>query len=200
VEVKTKLVMDAVRCRQIKRYGFRIAGGLLLLICCRYAGAQTHLPAYDAPGLFNSIGFSTWAPLPGYQPIGENGLSHRKWFVSRYAEISAGTAFFPGNSAFYLSAPVGLQLNRRVTPNWYAFGGVYIAPTVAGFDRSFLDPDPAYPGGPYHPYRFGINPGVQMGFMYVNDARTFSISGRFSVEQSSYPLYYPAVRNSNAKR
>ena len=42
---------------------------------------------------------------------------------------------------------------------------------------------------------FGIYPAAQMGLMYINDERTFSISGSIGVSRSSYynrsPFYAP---------
>jgi len=39
-----------------------------------------------------------------------------------------------------------------------------------------------------------LNPTLNMGLMYVNDARTFSVSGSISVQRNYYPtlLYSPA--------
>jgi len=43
-----------------------------------------------------------------------------------------------------------------------------------------------------NPYSFGINSRVDIGLMYINDARTFSISGSIGVERAAYPVYYPS--------
>jgi hypothetical protein len=31
---------------------------------------------------------------------------------------------------------------------------------------------------------------ASLGLMYINDARTFSISGSISIERDNYPVYY----------
>ncbi|HVY75889.1 MAG TPA: hypothetical protein VG890_13715 [Puia sp.] len=192
--------MAPARFRRFRVFGW--CGIISIFIMISGARAQTYLPAYGY-GPFGATSLAYWAPLPipGHHPVTEIPLSKGKWFVSRYAAISTGMAFYPGGNAVFLSAPVGVQLNRRLNPNWYAFGGVYVAPTVAGFSRSFLgsSPNSFYPANPYGPYQFSVNPGVQAGFMYVNDAGTFSISGRVSVERSSYPVYYPATGNQRKK-
>jgi hypothetical protein len=47
---------------------------------------------------------------------------------------------------------------------------------------------------------FQVNPSASVGLMYVNDAKTFSISGGFSIERNSYQFvpYYPAVFPKNS--
>lgn len=158
--------------------------------------------AYFPGGIYGS-NFVQWAPLPDYYQINTNRQSNQKWFVSKYAALSAGTAFYPGGNAFILSAPVGVQLNRQITNNVYAFAGVYAAPTFTSFNQSFLNPsyNKAYPGLYSNPYNVGINPGVQMGLLYVNDAGTFSISGsvRFQRNTYSYPVYSPPANNTKKR-
>jgi hypothetical protein len=129
--------------------------------------------------------------IPDYQSIEKSRINHQKWFVSRYAAVSAGTVFYPGGNAYYISAPVGIQLNRQLTNNLYAFGGVYVAPTFSSFNHSFLNApnNQFYPAAYHNANQFTVNPGVQMGLTYVNDARTFSISGSIRAEYNSYPAY-----------
>ncbi|MEJ7680098.1 MAG: hypothetical protein WKG06_20005 [Segetibacter sp.] len=38
----------------------------------------------------------------------------KKWFVSKYSGISTGFSFFKGGNATFISAPIGLQLNRSL--------------------------------------------------------------------------------------
>ncbi|MGH2563931.1 MAG: hypothetical protein ACRDE5_05430, partial [Ginsengibacter sp.] len=41
----------------------------------------------------------------------------------------------------------------------------------------------------YNPYkRFGTYSSASLGLMYINDSRTFSISGSIGIERSSNPL------------
>ena len=138
------------------------------------------------------IGYSRWLPLPGYHMSGDSNQLNQKWYVSRYAGISAGFGFFNGGGATYISAPVGLQLNHPLNNNLIAFAGISAAPTFFNFSHSFTDPalNTYYPGS-YLPntYSFGMSSRVEMGLMYTNDAKTFSISGSIGVERSSYPFY-----------
>jgi len=116
----------------------------------------------------------------------------KKWFLTSYSNIGIGFNFFNGGAATVVSAPVGLQLNRQLNNNLYAFTGVSLAPTYVNFNSSFRSPGikPYTANGLKSDY-FGLYPSVNMGMMYINDARTFSISGSIGVERSSYPIFYP---------
>jgi hypothetical protein len=138
--------------------------------------------------------------MPDYQEYQENRQFSQKWFVTHYASVSAGTVFYPGANAFYVSAPIGWQLNRQLNRNLYAFGGVYAAPTVTSFNTGFMNSpyNKSYPGA-YPGNYFGINPGVYMGLMYVNESGTFSISGSIRAQSGSYPAY-PVAPASRARK
>jgi len=56
-----------------------------------------------------------------------NGVQKR-WSVSMYGGLAAGIGFFNGGNAAFLPAQIGLQLNRRLNNNLYAFAGVSAAP------------------------------------------------------------------------
>jgi len=119
----------------------------------------------------------------------------KKWFLTSSSNIGIGFNFFNGGTATVVSAPVGLQLNRRLNNNFYAFTGVTLAPTYVNFGRSFVSPGmKSTAGNGFKSDYFGLYSSVNMGLMYVNDARTFSISGSVGVARSSYPmpLYPPA--------
>jgi hypothetical protein len=160
--------------------GYRMV--LIMLFVTGAVHAQNN-SFYMSPGLISAQSIV----FPDYQAINDSRIDHQKWFVSRYAAISAGTIFYPGASGFAISAPVGLQLNRQLTNNLYAFAGGYVAPTITSFNRSFLSSQTGqfYPGF----NQFTVNPGIQMGLMYVNDAGTFSISGSIRAEYNNYPVY-----------
>ena len=116
----------------------------------------------------------------------------KKWFLTSYSNIGIGFNFFNGGAATVVSAPVGLQLNRQLNNNFYAFTGVSLAPTYVNFNSSFPPPGiKPYTGNGLKSDYFGLYPSVNMGMMYINDARTFSISGSIGVERSSYPIFYP---------
>jgi len=130
--------------------------------------------------------------------VADSNTHQKKWFLSKYAGISAGYLFFNGGGGSYLSAPLGLQINRQLTNNVYAFAGISATPTIFNFNTpynfnktsSFLNNN-----------RYGVNSSAYMGLMYTNDEHTFSISGSVGVGRYSgqYPYYYqpatPTVRN-----
>lgn len=120
-------------------------------------------------------------------------LQRKKWFLTSYSNIGIGLSFLNGRTATVVSAPVGLQLNRELNNNLYAFAGVSLAPAFVNFNHSF--PSPGIKAATSNGFKsdyFGLYSSVNMGLMYVNDARTFSISGSIGVSRSSYPvLLYP---------
>ena len=115
----------------------------------------------------------------------------KKWFISKSIGISSGVGFFNGGNATMLAVPVGIQINKRLTNNWYAFAGLSAAPTYINFNHSFLS---ANTGKSFQNNSFlssnqlNMYSRAEMGLMYINDQKTFSISGSISVERSSYPL------------
>jgi hypothetical protein len=145
--------------------------------------AQTHLPV-------GQLDYTQWSPFPVYNQLVDSNPFDHKWHFSKYAGLSAGSVFFAGGTSF-LSAPIGLQLTRPLNKNLYAFAGISAAPVFFSFNRLYTDPivNPSYPG--YNlskPYGFGLNSRVEMGLMYINDAKTFSISGSVGIERSTYPV------------
>src|SRR5690349_21712867 len=127
----------------------------------------------------------------------QDSLSKNKWSFSKYTGLSASYSFFKGGSASVIAAPIGLQLNRLLTNNVYAFAGVSVAPAFINFNsNTFLTSDftKGNPGNPFsHTNSFGMYSRAEVGLMYVNPERTFSISGSIGVERSSTPIfYYPA--------
>lgn len=121
-------------------------------------------------------------------------MANKKWFFTSYSNIGVGFNFINGSTATVVSAPIGLQLNRQLNDNFYAFTGVSVAPTYVNFNHSFLSPGviKSNTGNAFKPDYFGLYPSVNMGLMYVNDARTFSISGSVGVSRSTYPMMlYP---------
>ena len=152
--------------------------------------AQTHLPV-------SSVNFSQSLFLPGYQMIGDSNQLNQKWYFSKYAAFSTGAFFYNGGGGTFLSAPVGLQVNHPINNNLIAFAGVSAAPTFFNYNSLYTNQvfNKSYPGSYMtNPYGFGLNSRVDIGLMYINDARTFSISGSIGVERGTYPVYYPSNR------
>ncbi len=128
----------------------------------------------------------------------------KKWFMTKYVGVSTGFSFFNGGNATVFSVPVGIQLNRRLNNNWYAFAGVSAAPAYISLNHSFLSANTnkfTQNNGFLRSNRFDMYSRAEMGLMYINDQKTFSISGSIGIEKSSYPLvpFYPAgtVRPNN---
>ena len=146
--------------------------------------AQTTLP-----GSFLNRGYSnSFANKTRY----DSGAP-KKWFLTSYSGITAGYSFFRGGGASFVAAPISFQLNRRLSNNLYAFAGITAAPTYFNFNRAFVTTDLNKINTRntfYQPGNFSMYSAATMGLMYVNDARTFSVSGSISVERSNYPLFY----------
>jgi hypothetical protein len=122
----------------------------------------------------------------------KDSIANKKWFLTSYSGISTSFVFYKGGNATLLSAPLGLQLNKRLNNNLYAFAGVSAAPAYINFNNAFLSANinKANPNNSFiKGNNFGIYSRADLGLTYVNDAKTFSISGSIGVERSSYPLF-----------
>ena len=160
--------------------------GLIFLLSSGKSKAQRYTPVQS----LSVDPFSTMT-LPDYEDYEKTRQLDQKLFLTHYATVATGYVFYPGANAFYVSAPIGLQLNRQLNRNLYAFGGAYIAPTWTSFNTAFMNSpyNKTYPGGMYPNNYFSVNPGIYMGLMYVNDAGTFSISGSIHARSGGYPAY-----------
>jgi hypothetical protein len=160
--------------------------------------------------LFSAVSVKAQMPLsfggmngmqPGYRhfsQVGDSNNLKKKWFLTKFAGISTGFVAFRGGSGTFVSAPVGVQLNRQLTNNLYAFANVSVAPTYMNFNGAFYQPGIGKFNSFANPNKFEINPAAQIGLMYINPERTFSISGSIGVSRSNYygygvgPIYNPA--------
>jgi hypothetical protein len=150
----------------------------VILISSIAVKAQTLLPV-------NSMDYTQRGALRN------DSILNKKWSFSTYSSISTSFTFFNGGSATIFAAPVGLQLNRRLNNNLYAFAGISVAPAYVNFNRSFLSSDVNkmnQNSSFFRSNRFGMYSRAEMGLMYINDARTFSISGSIGIERSS-PIF-----------
>lgn len=121
--------------------------------------------------------------------------SKKKWSVSKYSGINTSFSFFKGGNAMAISAPLGLQLNRLIRPNLYAFAGVSFMPSYINFNGSYPNAGFGKSGSnTFNRTMFGASSRAELGLMYINDEKTFSISGSVGIEHHYYP--FPAV-NSN---
>ena len=125
------------------------------------------------------------------------------WFVSTYTSISTGYNFFNGGGGFFIATPIGLQLNRKLNNNLFAFAGLSAAPAYMNFNHSFMSADvnKINPNNNFlRTNNFGIYSRAEMGLMYINDAKTFSISGSIGIERSSNPVFInQPVNNTRLK-
>lgn len=148
---------------------------------------------------FTSLGSNDFLQRPAYlQPIhlNDSNDNNKKWFFTHSAAISTSYTFFKGGSAAIIAAPFTLQLNRKLNNNFFAFGAISAAPAYINFSQRFLSTDLSkLPGNKnyFNENNFGLYSRVEAGLMYVNDARTFSISGSIGIERSNFPMYpyYP---------
>ncbi|MEO6231119.1 MAG: hypothetical protein ABJB11_16540 [Ferruginibacter sp.] len=126
-----------------------------------------------------------------------DSISAKKWSFNKFSGLSTSFTFFKGGSATVFAAPIGLQVNRRLTNNLYAFANVAIAPAYVRFNQQFLNTNVNKFGqsNSYKSNGLNVYSSASLGLMYINDAKTFSISGSISVEKSSYPSmpFYPAT-------
>lgn len=119
-----------------------------------------------------------------------DGLAKQKWFFSTNRNLYTGISFFKGGNANFIALPMSLQLNRRLNNNVYTFANVAAAPSYINLNPSYLNSGFSKPfqSNHFNSNSLRLNPSVSLGLMYVNDARTFSLSGSISAERSNYPL------------
>ncbi|MEP7257610.1 MAG: hypothetical protein ABI687_04470 [Flavitalea sp.] len=160
---------------------------LLILISFTFHSLEAQTPL--SFGVWNGVQHS---PFAGYNRINDNSGTNTKWQLNAYRGLSANQRFFNGANVSMLSAPMGLQLDRRLNKNLYAFAGVSVAPTYFNFNRT-LDAGGIYKtylvNSLFTPNNLGLNSRVELGLMYINDEKTFSISGSIHVDRNNYQAY-----------
>lgn len=137
-----------------------------------------------------------------FNQLGGINTLHKKWYFSKYAGISTGFMAFNGGMGTFLSAPMGLQINRQLNNNMSAFAGVSVAPSFYNFNGAFSQPILNKNNGFMNANHFGGYSTAYMGLMYINNDRTFSISGSIGVSRySGYsPFYAPATSPVSGQR
>ena len=121
---------------------------------------------------------------------GKDSISPRKWSLNKYSGISTSFTAWKGRHASTFAVPMGIQLNRRINNNFYAFAGVSVAPAYVNFQQSFLNGGNKIMQGNslmYRPNSFGMYSRAELGLMYTNDEHTFQISGSFGIERRQFP-------------
>ena len=61
-----------------------------------------------------------------------------KWSLNMYSDVSTSFVFYKGGHASVFSAPITLQLNRKLNENLYAFASVTAAPSYINFSNYFF--------------------------------------------------------------
>jgi hypothetical protein len=148
------------------------------------------------------LSLTGYTPYSGFHKYNFNDSTpHSKWFLSKYGGVSTSFVFYNGGHASVFSAPLGIQLNRRLNNNLYAFTGIAVAPVYIS-SNTFISADinKANPNNRFfQPGKLNIYTSAEAGLMYINDAKTFSISGSIIIERSSYPAYpYYDANKANA--
>ncbi len=159
---------------------------LLLISCSLFfisvIKAQTYLPG-------NNIARLQQQSLMGNNFM-QDSVADKKWTVTKYVGMSTSFGFSNRGNFTMFAVPVGIQLNRKLSNNWYAFAGVNVAPAYINANPSFLPVSNKFAQGNQFnsPGRLNMYSRAELGLMYVNDQKTFSISGSIGVERSSYPM------------
>lgn len=160
---------------------------LALLLTVTSSKAQSFFP-----GAWNYHRYTGVSPIPQMDSISQTPM--KKWSLQKYTSLSAGMMMWKGGAANYVGAPIGLQLTRMLSNNVFAFAGVNAMPSYVNLRQSFFNTAAKTPGmQSFNSNQFGVFSRAELGIGYVNDARTFSITGSIGIQHSSMPFgYFPA--------
>lgn len=157
----------------------------LILISMSFLLGNAQSPMY-----FNGMNAVQKMPNFYHTHLGDSSSLNKKWSLIPSVGIYSGFTFYNGGGSSVLSVPVGLQLNRRINNNLYAFAEVSVAPAYFNLNQSYQNNrfNNSYPlNSMLTPNGLGINSRLALGLMYVNDDKTFSISGSIRVDREYYP-------------
>ncbi|MET3876936.1 hypothetical protein ABIE50_002348 [Chitinophaga sp. OAE865] len=164
----------------------------ILFFVVLISGLAANAQVDSSFGAMNGAGSSFRPPLQ----INDTNYIHKKWFVTKDAGVSTGFIAFKGGSSSFLSVPLGLQINRQLTSNFYAFGGVSVTPYVFRYNGMPYQSAITKGSGLMQTNNFAAYSDAKIGVMYINNDRTFSISGSIGVSRGGYngysPFYAPA--------
>lgn len=155
----------------------------VFLMLTASGNAQTALPA----GYINQLQQHSLAGNSRFN----DSLPDKKWFISKSIGISTSFGFFGGSNETVLAVPLRLQLNRKLNNNLYGFAGVSAAPAYVNFNRSFLSSNTSKfssSNGLFQSNKLNIFSRAELGLIYINDQKTFSISGSIGIERSNYSM------------
>jgi hypothetical protein len=137
------------------------------------------------------------------QNANDTSTVRKKWFITKYAGISTGFVAFKGGGGSFLSVPLALQVNRQLTNNLYAFGALSAVPSLFRYNMPY-QPAISKSNSLMQTNNFSTYSDAKIGVMYINNERTFSISGSIGVSRGGYnnyspfytPVYSPVMRNN----
>jgi hypothetical protein len=175
--------------------GMRTFLSIAFLLVITEVNAQSFMPGSFIGNSYRSNSFNYYN-LKDSNPI-------KKWSISKYSGISTTLTGWKGGSASIVSAAFGLQLNRRINNNVFAFAGISAAPAFVNFRQNFMSADfnKLNTGSIfYKSNNLNLYSRAEVGLSYVNDERTFQISGSIGVERNSYslPFYIPVSNKINS--
>jgi hypothetical protein len=165
---------------------------ICFLLCLTALQAQTFLPGSFIDYNYRGNRFNSFNSK-------DSTLSNKKWSLNKYTGISTSFTGWKGGYATVISAPIGLQLNRRITDNVYAFAGLAVAPSYVNFHQRFMNDDFSKNSTNsmfYKSNNLTLPARAEIGIGYTNDERTFSISGSIGIERNSYPMQFYVPYNS----
>lgn len=147
------------------------------------------------------LGFAGYAQHPSLfnKDFNDSAIT-KKWSFNSFTGISTGLVFYKGAHAGFLAAPLGLQLNRKINKNLYAFTSVAAIPAYFNYSNNFSYLNAGKVNGLNNftkSNNFNLSSRVDVGLTYVNDAKTFSISGSVGVERSNEPVFIYNRSNTN---
>jgi hypothetical protein len=128
-----------------------------------------------------------------------DGQMKKRWQTNTFGSLSFGNTWFSGGNSTAVSASVGIQHTRQLNNNLYAFGRLSAAPTYFSFNSAFNNPgfNKLNTGnGLFNNSNFGVYPRAEAGLFYINNEKTFSISGSMFIERGTN-FYYPTYGIGN---
>lgn len=165
----------------------------MLLITVSVLKAQNFIPG----------SYSDYRSGRNMVPLKSDSTLNKKWSLNKYSGISTSFIGWKGGYATVSSAPIGMQLNRKINNNVIAFAGLSVAPSYINFHQTFMSAD-INKSSPYNSNlsktnSFNLYPRAELGLSYTNDEGTFQISGSIGVERNNYlmPFYIHESNNGN---
>lgn len=153
----------------------------------------------QSPLFYNSMN-GTLPAFRQFNDLADTNSLRKKWFLTKHAGISAGFVAFNAANSTFLSVPIGVQINRRLTNTLYAFAGVSSMAIYSPYFSTFYQPGINKNNSFMSANSFGTFSTAHIGMMYINSERTFSISGSFGVSRSTYNDYSPFYAPANTAR